>query len=182
MDKVMLSLTNFAAEMEREKARQRTYDAMVRKARALHVTGGKVYGYSNVDVLDPAGERIHVTRKKNADEAAVIRRIFEMYAAGVGMTTIAKTLNAEHVRPPRGRGGRKLMGRPRFSDESAYLLTGFAKCAACGGPVGTDLRGFGSNGSRRHVPYYVCLDHKRRGTCANAVALQQTIIDRALLG
>ena len=39
MDKVMLSLTNFASEMEREKARQRTYDAMVRKAKALHVTG-----------------------------------------------------------------------------------------------------------------------------------------------
>ena len=41
MDKVMLSLTNFAAEMEREKARQRTYDAMLRKAKALHVTGGQ---------------------------------------------------------------------------------------------------------------------------------------------
>ena len=41
MDKVMLSLTNFAAEMERERARQRTYDAMVRKAHALHVTGGR---------------------------------------------------------------------------------------------------------------------------------------------
>ena len=50
----MLSLTNFAAEMEREKARQRTYDAMLRKAKALHVTGGKVYGYDNVDVLAPA--------------------------------------------------------------------------------------------------------------------------------
>jgi hypothetical protein len=35
-------LTNFAAEMERERARQRTYDSMVRKAKALHVTGGKV--------------------------------------------------------------------------------------------------------------------------------------------
>jgi DNA invertase Pin-like site-specific DNA recombinase len=41
MDKVMLSLTNFAAEVERERARQRTYDAMARKARALHVTGGR---------------------------------------------------------------------------------------------------------------------------------------------
>jgi DNA invertase Pin-like site-specific DNA recombinase len=36
LDKVMLSLTNFAAEMEREKARQRTYDAMLKKAKALH--------------------------------------------------------------------------------------------------------------------------------------------------
>lgn len=35
MDKVMLSLTNFAAELEREKARQRTHDALERKARAL---------------------------------------------------------------------------------------------------------------------------------------------------
>lgn len=33
-DKIMLSLTAFADELEREKARQRTADAMVRKARA----------------------------------------------------------------------------------------------------------------------------------------------------
>lgn len=37
------SLTNFAAEREREKARQRTYDAMLRKAKAGHVASGKVY-------------------------------------------------------------------------------------------------------------------------------------------
>src|SRR5262250_3407324 len=47
-DKVMLSLTAFADELEREKARQRTYDAMLRKARAGHVTGGRVFGYDNV--------------------------------------------------------------------------------------------------------------------------------------
>jgi hypothetical protein len=33
-DKIMLSLTAFADELEREKACQRTRDAMVRKARA----------------------------------------------------------------------------------------------------------------------------------------------------
>jgi Recombinase len=33
-----------------------------------------------------------------------VRRIFEMYAGGTGMFTIAKTLNTEHVAPPRGRG------------------------------------------------------------------------------
>src|SRR5215468_8056617 len=47
-DKIMLSLTTFADELEREKARQRTYDAMVRKARAGHVTGGRTFGYDNV--------------------------------------------------------------------------------------------------------------------------------------
>src|SRR5262245_29846976 len=46
-DKVMLSLTAFADELERDKTRQRTYDALERKARALHVTGGCVYGYDN---------------------------------------------------------------------------------------------------------------------------------------
>jgi len=43
-DKIMLSLTAFADELEREKARQRTYDAMLRKAKAGHVTGGRVFG------------------------------------------------------------------------------------------------------------------------------------------
>ena len=40
-DKVLLSLTTFADELEREKARQRDTDTMVRKARAGHVTGGE---------------------------------------------------------------------------------------------------------------------------------------------
>jgi site-specific DNA recombinase len=108
MDKVMPSLTNFAAEMEREKARQRTYDAMVRKAKALQVTGGKVYGYDNVDVLSPAPSpdgrprRVHVIRAVNGAQAEIVRRIFTMYAAGLGLKKIASALNAEHVPPPRG--------------------------------------------------------------------------------
>jgi DNA invertase Pin-like site-specific DNA recombinase len=53
MDKVFISLATFASEMEREKARQRTYDAMVRKARAGHVASGCVFGYDNVEVLSP---------------------------------------------------------------------------------------------------------------------------------
>src|SRR5215470_18728599 len=69
MDKVMLSLTNFAAEMEREKAVQRTRDAMRRKAKALYVAGGAVYGYTNLDVLssepgpDGRPKRLHVVRR-----------------------------------------------------------------------------------------------------------------------
>src|SRR2546426_9381942 len=82
MDKVMLSLTNFASEMEREKARQRTYDAMLRKAKALHVTGGKVYGYDNVEVLGTDGTRQSVTRRANPKQAATIGRIVEQAASG----------------------------------------------------------------------------------------------------
>jgi hypothetical protein len=61
-DKIMMSLTAFADELEREKARQRTYDAMTRKAKALHVTGCRVLGYDNVTVYSPDGSRAYVTR------------------------------------------------------------------------------------------------------------------------
>ena len=83
-DKIMLSLTTFADELEREKARQRTYDAMLRKAKAGHVTGGRVFGYDNVEIAGADGSRSHVTRRINEAEAAVVRRIFELCAAGRG--------------------------------------------------------------------------------------------------
>src|SRR5262249_8220299 len=95
MDKVMLSLTNFAAEMERE------------KAKALYVAGGAVYGYSNPAVpsrepgSDGRPKRLHVVRRIHPEQAAVVQRIFELYASGLGITRIAKRLNAEHVPPPR---------------------------------------------------------------------------------
>ncbi len=99
-DKVMLSLTAFADELEREKARQRTYDAMRRKAKAGHVTGGRCFGYTNVRVNS------HVEREINEVEAAVVRRIFDLCAGGTGYTWIAKQLNAEGAPCPRPQQGR----------------------------------------------------------------------------
>lgn len=108
LDKVMLSLTNFSAEMEREKASQRTYDAMLRKAKALHVTGNKVFGYDNVPVYssqannDGTPHRQHVVRRINTEQAKTVVRIFEMYASGFGLASIAKALNEDRVSPPHG--------------------------------------------------------------------------------
>src|SRR5215468_11764710 len=83
--KLLMSVAAFADEMEREKARQRTYDALERKARALHVTGGRVYGYDNVDVAGADGRRLHVVRRVNEEQAAVVRRIFALCAEGQGL-------------------------------------------------------------------------------------------------
>jgi DNA invertase Pin-like site-specific DNA recombinase len=47
-DKIMMSLMSVADELEREKGRQRTYDAMLRKAKAGHVCGGACFGYISV--------------------------------------------------------------------------------------------------------------------------------------
>jgi site-specific DNA recombinase len=103
--KLVMSVAAFADEMDREKARQRTYDALERRARALQVTGGKVYGYDNVEVLDAAGRRQHVVRRVNEEQAAVVRRIFALCAEGMGFTRVAKALNEDDVTPPRRASG-----------------------------------------------------------------------------
>lgn len=111
-DKIMMSLTAFADELEREKARQRTYDAMHRKARAGHVTGGRVFGYENIEVCGPSGERSHVNWRINEAEAGVVRRIFELCAAGAGLTRITKTLNSEGALTPRPQQARPMGWAP----------------------------------------------------------------------
>jgi site-specific DNA recombinase len=86
------------AEMNAEFRRQIgkwTREAMVRKAQAGHVTGGKVFGYDNVRVDG------HVERRINDAQAAVVRRIFGLSAAGTGYTRLAKQLNAEQAPAPR---------------------------------------------------------------------------------
>jgi site-specific DNA recombinase len=111
-DRIMLSLTAFADELEREKARQRTYDAMIRKARSGHVTGGRVFGYDNLVIVGFDGQRSHVERRINEREASTVRRILEMSTAGHGVRTIAKRLNADGVPAPRAQQGRPVAWAP----------------------------------------------------------------------
>lgn len=96
----------FAGTVEREKGRQRTYDAMVRKAKAGHAVGGRCFGYDNVEVVGPTGKRSHVERRINEAEATVVKRIFEESANGTGLSRIAKRLNADHAVAPRPQQGR----------------------------------------------------------------------------
>jgi site-specific DNA recombinase len=100
-DKIMLSLTAFADELERDKARLRVTDAMVRKARAGHSCGAPCFGYDNVEIVGADGRRSHVERRVNDAQAAVVRRIFDLCASGTGYTRIAKLLNGEHAPAPR---------------------------------------------------------------------------------
>jgi site-specific DNA recombinase len=114
MDKMQMSVTAFADELERERARQRTHDALVRKARAGRVTGGVVFGYRNREVLAEAStdgprRRLYVERVIGPAEAAVVRRIFELCAQGRGVKRIAMALNDERAPAPVPRR----RGRPR---------------------------------------------------------------------
>jgi len=108
-DKLLMSVTAFADELEREKARQRTYDALIRKAKAGYVTGGRVFGYDNVDVPGTegtTGTRSHVIHQINETEAAVVREIFTACAAGKGFKRIACMLNDLGRPSPRPRASR----------------------------------------------------------------------------
>jgi site-specific DNA recombinase len=126
IDKIMMQLTAFADELEREKARQRTYDAMLRKAKARHVTGGRVFGYDNVDVLtsdvDSSGRpvRSHVIRQINPAEADVVREIFRLCALGMGKAAIAKHLNDAGARCPRAQQQRRVGWAPSSVREVLY--------------------------------------------------------------
>ena len=77
-----------------------TRAAMEQKARKGYVTGGRCFGYTNVRVDG------HVERRVNEAEAAVVRRIFELYASGTGLNTIAKRLNEEAAPRPTPQQGR----------------------------------------------------------------------------
>lgn len=105
-DKFLMSAVAFAADIEREKARQRTRDALVRKAKAGHVAGGRVFGYDNVVITDASGHRSHVERTINKDEAATVVRMFEQAARGKGIRSICRLLNDEHAPCPRSQRGR----------------------------------------------------------------------------
>jgi site-specific DNA recombinase len=100
LDKMVMAVLAGAAELERAKARERTRDALQRKAERGHVTGGHTFAYDNVVITDAAGRRSHVARRINEAEARVIRQLFDLYASGLGYQAIALQLNAEGALAP----------------------------------------------------------------------------------
>ena len=72
-----------------------TTEAMLRKAKAGHVTGGRKFGYDIVAVNS------HKERRINDAHKPVILHTGELYASGVGYSAIATALNAQGAPTPR---------------------------------------------------------------------------------
>jgi site-specific DNA recombinase len=85
-----------------------------------HVAGGQCFGYDNVPIAGPDGRRSHVERRINATAAAVVRRIFELCAAGYGYRKIAITLNDERAVSPRAQRGRSQSWAPSSVNEALH--------------------------------------------------------------
>jgi len=96
---------------------------MVRKAKSGHVTGGRLFGYDNVEVLGPDGKRSHVERRINDGEASVVRRIFRLCAEGYGLKAMTKILNEEGAPSPRAQQGRSQSWAPSSVREALFRST-----------------------------------------------------------
>ena len=100
VDKFMIAARSFAAELEREKTSQRTHEHLLTKARRGFVVGGRVFGYTNVEIKE-GDRRVRVEYRINEGEAKIVREIFRRYADGEGLRTIAQDLQSRGVPAPK---------------------------------------------------------------------------------
>jgi site-specific DNA recombinase len=102
-------------EQDLEYIAKTTHRGLEGQAKKGFNTGGKVYGYTSVPVYsgdkDRYGNPVAAAyeMKINPKEAAVVRRIFEEYAAGKSPREIVKQFNKERIASPRAkwRGGKR---------------------------------------------------------------------------
>ena len=81
----------------------KTHRGLAGRVQAGKSGGGLCYGYDVVRSLDKRGDPVRGDRIINQQHAAVVRRIFTMFAAGSSPIAIAKALNADGIPGPEGR-------------------------------------------------------------------------------
>ncbi len=98
---VLLSVHGLVDSLYIKELGKKTHRGLEGRALLGLSTGGRCFGYDNV-----TGDGC-VRQQINPDEAAIVRRIFEMAAEGGSLKVIAKTLNDERVPSPRPRAGKR---------------------------------------------------------------------------
>jgi site-specific DNA recombinase len=106
---VLMAVHGMVDELFIKELAKKTHRGLEGRALKGLNTGGSCYGYDNVPVPTVLGAdgAPAVRRQVKETEATVLLRISGMYADGVSLKGIAKTLNAEQVAPPRKRDGRR---------------------------------------------------------------------------
>jgi site-specific DNA recombinase len=106
LEKMMAAMQSGVDEGHREQTSERMTEAHTYLHKAGRVVGGRVFGYKNDDVFKGVDNhdrplRSHVQRLINPTEAAVVRRIFELYDSGYGLKRIVKQLRSEGAAFPK---------------------------------------------------------------------------------
>ena len=92
------------AQLFLEELRHKTRRGLEGRAKAGKNTGGRAYGYRSVPLPEVGGKGTGSVKEIVPTEAAIIREIFEHYAAGKSPREIAANLNARGIPSPRGSG------------------------------------------------------------------------------
>ncbi len=241
-EQAMTFIQGTAHQMELEAIRSRTKEALRSRVREGRIAGGACFGYDNVREEDSRGRAITIT-SRNDEQAKIVLRIFEEYAAGDGLKRIARRLNEDGVLSPtakrRGSGSwapsciRAMLRRDRYrgiythgkvnrirrggvrvaekadpkdimsvevpewrivSDilwqkvhqrfrtntrtnhhkpAAKYALTSIARCASCGGSIGSAR--IKAPGGGKRIPAYACTRHHERGSTVCRVSVHQPI-------
>jgi len=177
----------------------RGLEGRIRQGRA---TGNPPFGYRVVRRLGDQGEVERGLRRIEEAEAAVVRRIFTLYAGGTSPVQIARLLNAEGVPGPnggawledtiRGRIGRQdgILRNPIYDGRLVWNRRHNLKNPVTGALVRRD------NAPEEHietaaehlriVPHELWLGvaqrlQARNGNCVNTVSLRRTHLERLVL-
>ena len=94
--KMQAGLSGIIGEAFREMVADKTYAALESRAKTKRAVGGCPYGYNTVHNKHDGTKWLAV----EPAEADIVRRIFTMYAEGMGGKQIAVTLNEERVTSP----------------------------------------------------------------------------------
>jgi site-specific DNA recombinase len=98
--KLSLQMLGLIAEYQRNTIVENVQMGMKQRARNGKWNGGQVLGYDVVEV--PSTKGYDSTLRVNQMEAALIRKIFQMYASGRGLRSIANHLNQEEYKTKLG--------------------------------------------------------------------------------
>jgi site-specific DNA recombinase len=121
-DEFLEGIEALVAFRERSRIRSRTLDARRQKARDGNLMGNgeTPYGYRRV------GEKGRYSWEVVEEEAAIVRRIYEMYLAGTGINAIVRKLTEQGIPTPSDARNQKKGNRKRafgqWNDTTVYKM------------------------------------------------------------
>lgn len=100
---IHISITGYMNSAWVDQLRAKTRRGQIGAVHAGRIPGNISYGYRSANFIDSRGELSRGHRQIDPEQAAIVRRIYELYADGESARNITATLNREGVPGPRGR-------------------------------------------------------------------------------